>query len=231
MSEFDALFVPPERLKDVRRWTPATLTEQPTTPDRRSATERARDAAVAVSREAADHASSLRAAESIRLSEVHKQAQAAGYHAGLSEGQAFAHAQGLQLQAVVAQAQAAITGIEESIAEQLLQLAIDLARQVIRTEISMHRTSMLPVVQEALRAVPEGTLNGELLLNAEDVELVRAHLSEELALGAWRVVSDSSVERGGCKVVTRSCDVDASLRARWQRAMQVLGRKEPWTTA
>ncbi|MEO7402907.1 MAG: FliH/SctL family protein, partial [Burkholderiales bacterium] len=108
-------------------------------------------------------------------------------------------------------------------------LALDVARRVIRTDLATDREMLLPLVQEALRAVPEATTGGELRLHPDDFELVRARLADELKMGNWLVTPDPAVEVGGCRVVTKQCDVDGTLAARWRRVMQSLGRNDGWT--
>jgi flagellar assembly protein FliH len=56
---------------------------------------------------------------------------------------------------------------------------------------------------------------------------VRAHVGDE-APGAWRIVEDHRVEPGGCRVVSPTCEVDATLATRWKRVVEALGRDASW---
>ena len=66
------------------------------------------------------------------------------------------------------------------------------------------------------------------MLNPLDQDLVATYLGETDKIGNWRLVADPSVEAGGCRIITRSCDIDATMKTRWLRAMQTIGRTDAW---
>jgi len=107
-----------------------------------------------------------------------------------------------------------------------VSLAIDIARQVLRREISGDPQALLPVASEALRALGEGASEITLRVNPADAEVLRAHL-EVVAQGrAWRIETDPAVMRSGCHVEADTGVADASFEARWQAVMASLGRDE-----
>jgi len=67
-----------------------------------------------------------------------------------------------------------------------------------------------------------------LVLNPEDVEIVRSHMKEELEKAGWRIAEDMHMERGGCRVETASNQVDASSPIRWQRIADAFGKHSDW---
>jgi flagellar assembly protein FliH len=146
-----------------------------------------------------------------------------GYAAGLAEGKAEASQQRERL-ALICQSMANAMGqLESSIANQTVQLAIDLAQAIVRSEIATPRDVIVAVATEALRALPEAVTTGEILLHPSDLEILNKYLSESDSLGKWRLVADASITIGGCRVVTRSGDVDATIETRWQQALQSIG--------
>lgn len=240
LTDFSSLLIPKDQLKDAKPWSPGALSARGPDGDRRAANEspapaagrRASDPpapAVSDSERAEQERAARRAAADARVALELKTARQAAFDAGYGEGKALVEAHLARLVQLSAEAQAAIAQLETDTAEQLLMLAFDIARQTIRTELRVNRESMLPMVQEVLRGVPEGSSNGELLLNPDDVELIRSQLDEELRLGSWRVVGDRAIEPGGCRLVTRTCDIDATLPARWRRVMHSLARDESWS--
>lgn len=151
-----------------------------------------------------------------------------GFEQGYATGERAAREEAERLADLVVSTQQALAQLEASLSERLLDLAIDIARQVVRSELTAHREALLSVVQEAIRSVPDGTLNSEVVLHPSDVELVRTRLHEELKIGLWRVVPNAELEPGSVRITTRQCDVDATLATRWLRVMQSLGRSDAW---
>lgn len=146
-----------------------------------------------------------------------------GYAAGLAEGKAEVSQQRERL-ALICQSMANAMGqLESSIANQTVQLAIDLAQAIVRSEIATRRDVIVAVATEALRALPEAVTTGEILLHPSDLEILNKYLSESDSLGKWRLVADASIAIGGCRVVTRSGDVDATIETRWQQALHSIG--------
>jgi flagellar assembly protein FliH len=87
---------------------------------------------------------------------------------------------------------------------------------------------VLPVVQEAIRALPHFSQHARLVLNPEDGALVRAHLGDQLAQSGWQLVEDARMQRGGCRIETAHGQIDASLASRWHRVLAALGQDSRW---
>ena len=208
MSEKDFLKIPDAELGGLRPWNPNSLAQRGPGAERRAANQQGGRAM---------------SADEIELARVREQAVRQGY----AEGQALAAQQAARLQSVAAAVQNAAGEVERDFAEELIGFAIDLARHIVRTEISSTHEPLLATVREVLAAAPETLGARELLLHPEDIALVRDQLGTEQHLGAWRITPDASVGRGGCRLIAKSRDVDATLTARWHRAMQRLGRSDP----
>ncbi|MFN0302487.1 MAG: FliH/SctL family protein [Burkholderiales bacterium] len=151
-----------------------------------------------------------------------------GFAAGLSEGKALGQQQVQRFSKILHLVEAAFADLETSTASALIELSIDLARTVVRSELVTRNDLIQPVIAEALRALPEAVTTGEITLNPIDQDLVATYLGETDKLGNWRLVADPSVEAGGCRIITRSCDIDATMKTRWLRAMQTIGRIDAW---
>ena len=210
------LMMSPENAKAAKPWAPRALSGR-----------RSTDAPGSHGGPSATDPAAVQAAQ---LAELRNQALREGFEQGYATGEHAAAEQAQRLAELADSASSAITAIEEGLADRLLALAIDIARQVIRAEVLVNREALLSIVQEAIRTVPDGTLNGEIQLHPSDVELVRTRLHEELKLGVWRVVPHPSLEPGSVRISTRQCDVDATLPTRWQQAMQTLARSDAWKT-
>jgi flagellar assembly protein FliH len=200
-------FIPKERYESWKRWSLSSLGSE-------GAAEAGRDAG-------ADR----QAAERKAISTVREAARAEGFQAGYREGAERAKAEASRLAALTAAAQAALGRLEHDLGEELLQVALEIARQVLRNELTLRRDALLPVVREAIAALPQNAGPAQLMLNPGDVELVRAHIGDELAAGSFRVVEDHRIEPGGCRIQSQSCEVDATIATRWRRMLQTLGRE------
>src|SRR5690606_15424007 len=148
--------------------------------------------------------------------------------AGLKEGRAQARQEVERLAKAAAQAEALAGQEAEQLAAEVLDLALELARQMVRTELKVRRETLLAVVREALDCLPHATTGAQLQMNPADVDLVRAHAGEELKAGAVRLVEDHRIEPGGCRIVSAACEVDATLATRWKRLVATLGVDHNW---
>jgi flagellar assembly protein FliH len=158
----------------------------------------------------------------------YEEGHAAGYADGIQDGQARAAAELAQIQAIAASFGQAVAAADETIAADLLDLALHLARGMLRTALEVKPELVIPVVREAIEYLPALQQPALLMLNPLDVDIVRNGIGEELDKGGWRVVPDPAIARGGCKVDTATNQIDAQAAARWQRLAHSLGRNVEW---
>ncbi|MFC5461681.1 flagellar assembly protein FliH [Massilia niabensis] len=166
--------------------------------------------------------------------------RAEGYAEGLLEGRTTGHNEAFEagqqetadematLRAIAATFGNAVAAADETIASDVLDLALHLARSMVRTAFAVRPELIIPIVREAIDYLPVLQAPAVLALNPDDVEIVRAALADELDKGGWRVVADPQIGRGGCKVDTASNQIDAQASARWSRLSQSLGKNVDW---
>jgi len=180
---------------------------------------------------------------------MHEEARAAGQQEGYAEGQAAGHAEGLeagraqgyeegkaraqteaeQLRTLADNLDAALTRIDEEVAEELLTLSIEIARQVLQHTLAVQPESLIDTVRAALQQLPQA--HAQIRLHPDDIALVREHLGEQLGHGGHRLIEDSTLARGGCKVESSGAQIDASMDTRWRRVLESLGREDAaWKT-
>ena len=168
------------------------------------------------------------AAARAKAVEVHASAREEGFRAGFEAGGAQAQAQAAQLAQLLIAARSGFAESEQLIAENLLDLALDVARQIVRADLKVRREHLLLVIREAMDCLPQSTPNPKLFLHPNDVDLVKAHIGDEISLGAWRVIEDHRIEPGGCRIISPNCEIDATMATRWKRALAGLGRDSSW---
>jgi flagellar assembly protein FliH len=152
----------------------------------------------------------------------------AGYIDGLEKGRAEAAEELAHLRTISATFAKALADADEVIANDVLDLALHLARGMLRTALPVKPELVLPIVRDAIAYLPVVQQPAMLMLNPLDVDLVRGAMADEIDKGGWRVIEDASIERGGCKVDTASNQIDAQCEARWERLTQALAKDVDW---
>lgn len=114
--------------------------------------------------------------------------------------------------------------LDEQVEGQLAQLAGAIARQVVRREIRTQPDQIVAVIRETVALLPVATRDVRVHLHPDDATLVRERLREPGAEGAWRIVEDPVLARGGCRVTTENSTIDARVEQRLGAAIAaVLG--------
>ena len=178
------------------------------------------------------------------LEAIRAAARDEGYAEGLEAGQAEGHAAGYEEGLALGRAEAAeelehlrqlattfgdaVTQADEAIANDVLELALHLARGMVRTAFDVKPDLIIPVVREAIDYLPNLQQPALLMLHPEDALIVRSGIGHELDKNGWRIVEDESIARGGCRVDTASNQIDAQIGARWQRLTHALGKDLDW---
>lgn len=152
----------------------------------------------------------------------------AGYQDGLDMGRAEAAAELTHLQDLATTFGDAVTRADEAIANDVLELSLHLARNMVRTAFEVRPELILAVVREAVDYLPTLQQPALLVLHPEDALIVKSSIGHELDKSGWRVIEDEDMARGGCRVDTASNQIDAQIASRWQRLAHALGKDLDW---
>lgn len=157
----------------------------------------------------------------------HDEGYQAGFEAGQAAGRERAQQELAQLQTLSASCADAFYALENEMGQAMISLAIRIAEQVLRSALDAHPDKILDLVREItqLDSNKEATL--KLRVNPADLDLIEQYLQHDIGASHWQLVSDPTVERGGCLAKTAFGDIDATLQTRWQRVVSVLGHKAP----
>lgn len=163
-----------------------------------------------------------------QLEEIQEQARQEGLQQGIQEGREAGMREFVSrvqmLEQIVQALDKPFAELDQAVEEQLTQLAMLVARQLIRRELKTDPEQVIGVVREALAALPVAARNVRLALNPEDAALVREALSVGADDQAIQIVDDPVQTRGGCKVVTENSQIDASVESRLNAVIaKVLG--------
>lgn len=166
--------------------------------------------------------------EKRRLDEAMRLAREAGYAAGREQAREESEREVRRLRELAESFGAALDSLDFRLSDQVLNLALDVAKQVVAGELAVRPERILDVVNVALRQMVESTREARLLLHPDDAALVRPLLDEALDRSRLRIVEDARLLRGGCLLETAQGDLDATLQARWRQVVAVLGSNRNW---
>ena len=168
----------------------------------------------------------------------------AGFADGLIQGRAQAEAELQQQMAdflanqaqtsaqrlgeIFTAAQSELTQSRQVVAEGVLELACELARQVLREELSVDPSVMLPVIREAVELLGVEHQSAIVRMHPTDLDVLQTPLVGEFAGLSLALRADANMEPGGCVVESAGMVVDATLQKRWQRAVATLGLASTW---
>jgi flagellar assembly protein FliH len=160
------------------------------------------------------------------IEQIHQQAFKDGYDAGYEEGSARGRLEAAELHQLVGSVDEALSALDKTIGEEVLSLALEIARLVVRDTISTRPEIIASVIREALLQSPYP--NAQIRLHPADAELARRYLAEQLNSSGHRLVEDPSIERGGCKIEAAGTQVDATVSTRWRRITESLSQQHAW---
>lgn len=162
------------------------------------------------------------------LAGLREAACAEGYAEGLAAGRVEGEQACGRMKQLAESFSATLDNLDFRLADMVLELALDVARQVVAGELAARPERILDVVNLALKQMAETSREARLLLNPDDAALVRPHLDQVLDKNRLRIVEDVRIVRGGCLIETTQGDLDGTLPARWRQVVQVLGSNRNW---
>lgn len=179
------------------------------------------------------------------IEQIYQQAREEGYRAGYAEGAQKARDEeqkaheaeqaacdaAQRLTEMMAVLDNELQRVDEQVVQSLLDLALEIARQVLRQTVAMKPELLLGVVRQAVSELPSFSQHAHLILNPADAELVRTQMGEQLSQTGWKILEDAQMEHGGCRVETAHSRIDATLATRWKRVVGSIGQDDTWLTS
>jgi len=160
-----------------------------------------------------------------QVEEIQRQAREEGYLAGHAEGMQRALQENQRFAELIS---AFEQQMDEQVAKELLDLSLDVARQVLHQALKVNPELLLGVVREAIGTLPHVNQGPHLVLHPDDAALVRERMGEQLSHSGWKIFEDERVDRGGARIETANSQIDASLETRWNRVVAALGQDNSW---
>lgn len=114
--------------------------------------------------------------------------------------------------------------MDEQVEEELVQLVIAIARQLIRRELRTQPGEIVGLVRETLGLLPGASRRVTLHLHPTDAELIRSSLHLDESLPRWKIAESPHLTEGGCQITTENSFIDATVEKRLTNAItQLLG--------
>jgi flagellar assembly protein FliH len=217
-------FIPREELGSVTSWQPGAFGERRQAP---------RDTAAPAAPAPAGAVSEQEWRE--RMATARAQGYQDGYRDGLAALESFkasfATQATAQIGALIEGLDTQFAALDQRIAASVAQLAVQLARQVLRSELQQHPAVVASVASEAVNAVMLSARHLTVHVHPDDLPLVAEGADEALRGRGARLLPDPTLERGGVRVESDAGTVDARIEQRWAAACAALGHDLPWDGA
>jgi flagellar assembly protein FliH len=153
-----------------------------------------------------------------QLEQIQEQAHKEGFQQGVQEGREAGLKEFLErvryLDQLVQALNKPFEELDEAVENQLVQLAMLVARQLVRRELKADPEQVIAVVREALAALPLAARDIRLALHPEDAAMIQEALSLNQRDDVIQIVEDPVQSRGGCRVVSEASQIDATVESR-----------------
>ena len=154
--------------------------------------------------------------------EAYEEGRKQGKQAGLAEMQEKAQ----QLVNMFNFFEKPLTTLDEEVEKQLTELALTVARAVVKKECATDVTTVQSIIHEALDFLPINARNVRVRLNPVDINLLK-QAGVNTDSQDWACIADNSVSQGGCFVESDTSHIDASLETRVQQIVDQLTEHRP----
>jgi flagellar assembly protein FliH len=167
----------------------------------------------------------MQAAEEAVWQAVREEARAEGLAAAQQEiGARLAQldAQAQRLAALLELQARPLSRLDAEVEEQLAELAVAIARQLVRRELKIDPSQVIAVVRDTVALLPTAARDVRVVVHPEDAALIRERLVAPQTQQAWQLVEDPMLARGDCRVATDTAQIDARVEARLNAAIVAL---------
>ena len=167
--------------------------------------------------------------------QAYAEAYAQGYEIGVGQGNKDGFAAGnkkieaelkkkvRRLDSVLSFISQPLMDIDEGVVSQLTDMAITIARQLIRRELHTDPGQIIAVVRESVATLPVGSQDVRIFLQPDDAALVREVLSvSEEHEQSWKLIEDPVLSRGGCRIEAEHSKIDATVEYRLNKIIATL---------
>ena len=212
-------FIPREELSSFQAWRPGTIDGV----DRRKSSQPVATAAPAAAASPAEHLAELARARAAGAQEGYQNGYRDGLVALESFKQSLAMQSTTQLAGLMSRLEGEFDALQPHLAQTVAQVAVELAQQVLKTELALQPELVAQVATQALEAMLFSAKHITVAVHPLDQPLVQAAAADALSARGARVVANAALTRGDVLVHADIGTIDARVATRWQQATAHLG--------
>lgn len=152
--------------------------------------------------------------QEIIYQQSYEKSYAKGYMEGLSQGKRELREQFENLQSLMAALAVPLPNVDDQVVAELVKLCIAIVKQMVRRELNTSPEDVIAVVKEAVTLLPVAVTEVTLELHPDDAKLIKNTLIQSGVEPDWKIVADPLLTRGGCRVLTSTSRIDATVEKR-----------------
>ena len=138
-------------------------------------------------------ASSISSAlESVRK-EAYTKGMQEGFAVGMAKAREYAEQERERFLNIAAGFERALELADQTVEEDILNLALDIAKRMLKTTIEVNPEIVLPVVRDAIHYLPHVQKPARIIVNPEDARILRNQLGDELSDQVWQIQEDHHI--------------------------------------
>ena len=143
-----------------------------------------------------------------QIDSIVEQAREEGYQTGFKSGKHDLEAHLQTIEDMIERLNQPMLLLTDTVEQALVTLVKAIARNVIHREIQTNPEHILKVVKGAKNLLPVVNEDITLIIHPEDFALL-----PEKIIKKWQIEEDSSIERGGCYLETKTSRIHATLQS------------------
>lgn len=149
------------------------------------------------------------------LNEAQEKGFVRGKERGMAESDALYQEKINQLDSLLKSLSQPLDDMTESIEQTLTQLSLKIAGHLFRQELTVEPEKVEKIVHEALQLLPVTSQNIEIHLNHDDLLIIQDGSENSQGIEEkYHFVDDPALNRGDCKIISDTSEVDATLETR-----------------
>ena len=103
--------------------------------------------------------------------------------------------------------------LEEQVEHELTELALAIAKQILRREISIDPKHIIGLIRTSVAQLPAAENEVVVSLNPGDAKIIRKALKKTDNKQRWQIVEDPGLNAGSCNINSENSFVDGSIDA------------------
>lgn len=162
--------------------------------------------------------------------QAYKEGLQQGIEQGRQDGLAEMQAQAEKLQQMFNYFEHPLQQLDQDIEQQLTELALSVAKLVIKKATVADAEHIQNLVHEAISFLPVNSRNINVRLNTFDRQLLE-QAGVDTETQDWGCISDDSIRQGGCVIESETSHIDATLEKRMAEVFEQLAAEDDDSTS